>query len=65
MDAFGDVQAAREALHELRFARAQIPGQSNDRPSLCGPSPDFADGFCFRRLMRDDFHESITFRREE
>ena len=52
MNAFGDAQSARDAFGELRFARAQVAGEADDRAAgcaACGPrlrrAPAFPQGY--------------------
>jgi len=49
-----DAEPARETLHELRFARAQITGQADDQSGLRRATPALAERFGLRRTMRNE-----------
>ena len=51
MHARRDAKPAREALHQLRLARAELAGQSDDQSMLCLAAKLLAKRFGFRRAM--------------
>lgn len=53
MNASGKSQPAREAFHQLRFARAQIARQRDHQSAFCRAPPGFAQRFGFRDAMRN------------
>jgi hypothetical protein len=38
-----DAESARDALHELRFSRAQVAGQADDQSGLRRATPALAE----------------------
>ena len=54
MHARRDSQPARQAFHELRFARAQIAAQRDDQSAFGGAAKFFAERFRLRRTMRNE-----------
>src|ERR1017187_3072056 len=56
-----DAESARDALHELRFARAQLAGQADDQSALRRAPPALAERPGLRRTMRNECsHETMS-----
>src|SRR5438067_711455 len=47
-------ESARDAFHELSFARAEIAAQADDPTALCLASPLLADGEGLFRAVRNE-----------
>src|SRR5262245_30461318 len=55
MDASCNAEPAREAFDQLRLARAEFAGQTDDESAWDGSTPRFAERFGFRRAMGNHF----------